>query len=292
MMAKKREINVQNIPIAVVDHNNSDYISITDMIKAKKGNFFVEHWLRNRNTVEFLGIWESINNPNFNYVEFDVIKSHAGLNSFKISVKEWAAKTNAIGLIAKAGRYGGTYAHKDIAFEFGSWISPAFKLYLIKEFQRLKEIESNTHQLEWNFRRSLAATNYRIQTDAIKEKLIPWGDTPQKSDVYIYAEEADLVNLALFGLTAKQWKEQYPEIASGHKTIRDCADTHSLIVLSNLENLNAVWIRQGVGKKERYEMMREAAIDQLASLQKYLAAPSTIESPNKKKMSELLQAKK
>ena len=174
--------------------------------------------------------------------------------------------------------------HRDIAFEFGSWISPAFKLYLIKEFQRLKEIESNTHHLEWNFRRSLAATNYRIQTDAIKEKLIPWGDTPQKGDVYIYAEEADLVNLALFGLTAKQWKEQYPEAAIGHKTIRDCADTHSLIVLSNPENLNAVWIRQGVSKKERYEMMREAAINQLTSLQKYLADPSTIESPNKKKI--------
>ncbi|MRG43728.1 hypothetical protein GFS24_01315 [Chitinophaga sp. SYP-B3965] len=178
------------------------------------------------------------------------MKSQAGLNSFKISVKEWSAKTNAIGLIAKAGRYGGTYAHKDIAFEFGSWINPTFKLYLIKEFQRLKEIESNTHYLEWSFRRSLAATNYRIHTDAIKEKLIPWEDTPQKSDVYIYAEEADLINLALFGLTAKQWREQYIKETSECNTIRDSADTHRLIVLSNLENLNAVWIRQGVGQKE------------------------------------------
>jgi len=277
-MAKKREIKVQNVPVAVVKHNNSDYISLTDMLKAKEGNFFVEHWLRNRNTIEFLSIWESIHNESFNYAESDVIKSYAGLNSFKISAKEWATRTNAIGLIAKAGRYGGTYAHKDIAFEFGSWISPAFKLYLIKEFQRLKEIESNAHQLEWNFRRSLAATNYRIHTDAIKEKLIPWGDTPQKSDVYIYAEEADLINLALFGLTAKQWKEQYPEEIHGHKTIRDFADTHYLIVLSNLENLNAVWIRQGIDKKERYEMMREAAISQLASLQKYLAIPPMITS--------------
>ena len=253
------------------------------MLKAKEGDFFIADWLRNRNTVEFLSIWESINNPNFNYGESAIIKSQAGLNNYKISVKEWSEKTNAIGLIAKTGRYGGTYAHKDIAFEFGTWISPAFKLYLIKEFQRLKEIESNTHHLEWNFRRSLAATNYRIHTDAIKEKLIPWEDTPQKNDVYIYAEEADLINLALFGLTAKQWREQYPKEAHENKTIRDYANTHRLIVLSNLENLNAVWIRQGIGKKERYEMMREAAMNQLVSLQKYLSDPSTIESPNNKK---------
>ena len=283
-MVKKREIIVNDTTIGVVGYNNDDYISITDMLKGKEGDFFISDWLRNRNTVEFLSIWESINNPDFNYGESAIIKSQAGLNNYKISVKEWVEKTKAVGLIAKAGRYGGTYAHKDIAFEFGTWISPAFKLYLIKEFQRLKELESNTHHLEWNFRRSLAATNYRIHTDAIKDKLIPWGDTPQKNDAYIYAEEADLINLALFGLTAKQWSEQYPEEAYGHATIRDCADTHQLIVLSNLENLNAVWIRQGVGKKERYEMMREAAIDQLASLQKYLADPATIGSPKKKKI--------
>ncbi|MRG48543.1 KilA-N domain-containing protein [Chitinophaga sp. SYP-B3965] len=283
-MAKKREITVNDTIIRVVNYNNDDYISITDMLKAKEGDFFISDWLRNRNTVEFLSIWESINNPDFNYGESAIIKSQAGLNNYKISVKEWVEKANAVGLIAKAGRYGGTYAHKDIAFEFGTWISPAFKLYLIKEFQRLKEIESNTHRLEWNFRRSLSATNYRIHTDAIKEKLIPWGGTQQKSEVYIYAEEADLINLALFGLTAKQWREQYPEEAYEYKTIRDCADTHRLIVLSNLENLNAVWIRQGIGKKERYEMMREAAINQLASLQKYLIDPSTIESPVKKKI--------
>ncbi|MBO9151394.1 KilA-N domain-containing protein [Chitinophaga sp. GCM10012297] len=283
-MVKKREIIVNDTTIGVVGYNNDDYISITDMLKAKEGDFFISDWLRNRNTVEFLSIWESINNPDFNYGESAIIKSKAGLNNYKISVKEWVEKTKAVGLIAKAGRYGGTYAHKDIAFEFGTWISPAFKLYLIKEFQRLKELESNIHHLEWNFRRSLAATNYRIHTDAIKDKLIPWGDTPQKNDAYIYAEEADLINLALFGLTAKQWREQYPEEAYGHATIRDCADTHQLIVLSNLENLNAVWIRQGVGKKERYEMMREAAIDQLASLQKYLADPATIGSPKKKKI--------
>lgn len=272
-MVKKRVINVDSISIAVVDHNHSDYISITDMVKAKEGNYFIENWLRNRNTVEFLGIWESINNPNFNYVEYDKLKSQAGLNSFKISVKEWAAKTRAVGLISKAGRYGGTYAHKDIAFEFGSWISAAFKLYLIKEFQRLKEVESNTHQLEWNFRRALAATNNCIHTDAIREKLIPWSDIHQKQDVYIYGEEADLINLALFGLTAKQWKEQYPEEAKQRKSIRDCVDTHRLIVLSNLENLNAFLIRQGVGRKERFDLMREAALNQLKSLQKHAGDP-------------------
>lgn len=273
-MAKKRTIKVHNTIISVVDHGNADYISITDILKAKDGGFFVADWLRNRNTVEFLSIWESINNPNFNYGESAIIKSQAGLNNFKISAKEWVEKTNAIGLMAKAGRYGGTYAHKDIAFEFCSWISPAFKLYLIKEFQRLKEIESNSHQLEWNFRRSLAATNYRIHTDAIKEKLIPWGETRQKSDIYIYAEEADLINLALFGLTAKQWKERHPKEAGEFKTIRDCTNIHYLIMLSNLENLNAVWIRQGLDKKTRYDMMREASINQLASLQKYLSNPS------------------
>ncbi|WP_423734983.1 KilA-N domain-containing protein [Chitinophaga caseinilytica] len=282
-MAKKKVITVDRTIISVVHHNNIDYISITDMLKAKEGDFFISDWLRNRNTIEFLSIWESINNPGFNYGECAIIKSQAGLNNYKLSVKEWVEKTNAVGLLAKPGRYGGTYAHRDIAFEFGAWISPSFKLYLIKEFQRLKEIESDTHQLEWNFRRSLAATNYRIHTDAIKEKLIPWADTPQKSDVFIYAEEADLINLALFGLTAKQWREQHSEDVSGCRTIRECADTHRLIVLSNLENLNAVWIRQGIGKKERYEMMREAATSQLASLQKCLPDPSAIESPRRKR---------
>jgi hypothetical protein len=283
-MTKKRAITVQDNVISVVDHNNTDYISLTDMIQAKEGNYFVEHWLRNRNTVEFLGIWESINNPDFNSVEFDGIKMMAGLNSFKISVKEWAEKTGAIGLIARAGRYGGTYAHKDIAFEFGTWISPAFKLYLLKEFQRLKELESNANQLEWNFRRSIAATNYRVHTDAIKEKLIPWSDTPQKSDVYIYAEEADLINLALFGLTSKQWREQHGGKTGECKTIRDSADMQQLIVLSNLESLNAVLIRKGMGKKERFDTMREATISQLKSLQRSLVNIPPVESPDSMKM--------
>jgi hypothetical protein len=197
-------------------------------------------------------------------------------------LKEFAQKTNAIGLIAKAGRYGGTYAHKDIAFEFGTWISPSFKLYLIKEFQRLKEMEGNAQNLEWNFRRSLAATNYRIQTDAIKENLIPWGDTSQKIDVYIYAEEAELVNLALFGITSKQWKEKYPQKAAHYKNIRDFIDTNRLIVLSNLESLNAMLIRRGTDKMERYEILRETAISQLTSLNRMVKDPVTIESPHQK----------
>ena len=196
-------------------------------------------------------------------------------------MKEWAERTGAIGLIARAGRYGGTYAHRDIAFEFGTWISPAFKLYLIKEFQRLKETESDANQLEWDFRRSLAATNYRVHTDAVKEKLIPWADTPQKSDVYIYAEEADLINLALFGLTARQWKEKFPGKARQYKTIRDCADTRRLIVLSNLESLNAVLIRKDFGKKERFDILRETAINQLTSLSGSSNGVPVIESPGK-----------
>jgi hypothetical protein len=216
---------------------------------------------------------------------FDEFKNDAGTNRFALSPQQWIKNTNAIGIISKSGRYGGTYVHKDIAFEFAAWLDPSLKLYLIKEFQRLKEIESDSNRLEWNFRRTLAATNYRVHTDAIKEKLIPWGDMPQKSDVFIYAEEADLINLALFGLTAKQWKEQYPKEVKEFKTIRDCADTHQLIILSNLESINAVLIRQGMGKKERFEIMRETVINQLESLRRSIVDPSAIESPNRKTLS-------
>jgi hypothetical protein len=264
----KKEITVQQVSIAVVNHRNEDYISITDILKAKDGDFFVADWLRNRNTVEFLSIWESINNQRFNYGESAIIKSYVGLNNYKLSVKEWIEKTNAIGLIAKTGRYGGTYAHKDIAFEFCTWISPSFKLYLIKEFQRLKEQESNVGKLEWDFRRSLAATNYRIHTDAIKENLIIWGDTPQENNVFVFAEEADLINLALFGITAKQWREKFPDLAEQRLNIRDNTDTDRLIVLSNLESLNATLIRQGMDKEKRFNLLREAAVNQLSSLEK------------------------
>jgi len=202
-MAKK--ITVKGIEITILNHNNKDFISLTDMLKAKDGDFFISDWLRNRNTVEFLGIWESVYNPDFNYGEFATIRSNAGLNNYKISVKEWQEKTNAIGLKATAGRYGGTYAHPDIAFEFGMWISAEFKIYLIKEFQRLKDDENDRLKLEWNFQRALAKVNYHIHTDAIKENLIPSEITKQQMSC-IYANEADILNVALFGITAMQWR--------------------------------------------------------------------------------------
>jgi len=210
------------------------------MEKAKDADFFVSDWLRNRNTVEYLGIWERIHNSDFNYGEFAIIKSHAGLNSYKISVKEWVAKTNAIGLTAKAGRYGGTYAHKDIAFEFGMWISPEFKIYLVKEFQRLKADEQK--QLGWDIKRNLARINYRIHTDAIKENLLPPELTSQQIQL-VYASEADVLNMALFGMTAKQWREAHPEEKGN---IRDYANVSQLVCLSNLENLNALFISEGI----------------------------------------------
>lgn len=237
-----------------------DYISLTDMLKAKDGDFFISDWLRNRNTVEYLGIWERIHNPDFNYGEFALIKSQAGLNSYKISVKEWAAKTNAIGLTAKAGRYSGTYAHKDIAFEFGMWISAEFKIYLIKEFQRLKDEEQK--QLGWDIRRNLTKINYRIHTDAIKEKLIP--ATLNKQQIsHVYASEADILNMALFGKTAAQWRSENPDETGN---IRDFANVSQLVCLSNMENLNAVFINEGLEQAERLTRLNQIAIHQMRIL--------------------------
>jgi len=207
-MAKNKKIHVEGKEITVLFENEKEYISLTDMLKAKDGDFFISDWLRNRNTIEYLGVWEFVYNPDFNYGEFAIIKSQAGLNSYKLSVKEWADKTNAIGLKATAGRYGGTYAHPDIAFEFGMWISPQFKIYLVKEFQRLKREESDHLKLEWNLQRTLAKINYRIHTDAIKENLIPKEITKQQVS-FVYANEADLLNVTLFGVTAKEWRKQH-----------------------------------------------------------------------------------
>ena len=261
-MAKNKTITVKGTVISIIQDNRDDYISITDMLKAKDGDFFISDWLRNRNTVEFLGIWESVNNPNFNYGEFAIIKSQAGLNNYKISVKEWVEKTNAIGLKATAGRYGGTYAHKDIAFEFGMWISPEFKIYLIKEFQRLKEDENERLKLEWNLQRTLAKVNYRIHTDAIKEKLIP--PTLSKSQInFTYANEADLLNVALLGMTAKEWRDDNPK-SDGN--IRDYATIEQLVVLSNLESISSVLIHQGIKQSERLEQLNKIAIAQMKSL--------------------------
>ena len=254
------KIEVKGTEISIMTINNDDYISLTDMLKAKDGDFFVSDWLRNRNTVEFLGIWERIYNPNFNYGEFATIKSQAGLNSYKISVKEWVEKTNAIGLKATAGRYGGTYAHKDIAFEFGMWISAEFKIYLIKEFQRLKDDERK--QLGWDIRRNLTKINYRIHTGAIKENLIPAELSKQQIN-NIYASEADVLNTALFGKTAKEWRDTNPDKKGN---IRDYADISQLVCLSNLENLNAHFIDDSLPQDERLVKLNKIAIQQMKLL--------------------------
>ncbi len=261
-MNKNKKIIVRGFEISVISKKESDYISLTDMLKAKDGDFFISDWLRNRNTVEFLGIWESINNPNFNYGEFAIIKSYVGLNSYKISVKEWVEKTNAIGLKATAGRYGGTYAHRDIAFEFGMWISPEFKIYLIKEFQRLKDEENERLVTGWDMKRMLTKINYRIHTDAIKERLIPPYITKQ-GETIIYANEADVLNVALFGMTAKDWRDKNPKTEGN---IRDYSTVEQLIVLVNLESLNAEFIRQGLPQGERLRKLNEIAIIQMHSL--------------------------
>jgi hypothetical protein len=257
-MAKK--MTVLDKEISLLKIRDEDFISLTDMIKAKDGNFFISDWLRNRNTVEFLGIWERIHNPEFNYGEFAIIKSQAGLNNYKISVKEWVEKTNAIGLKATAGRYGGTYAHQDIAFEFGMWISPEFKIYLIKEFKRLKEEEYRT--LGWDIRRNLAKINYRIHTDAIKTHLIPLTLNAKQISL-IYASEADILNMALFGMTAAQWRDTNPKKTGN---IRDYADVTQLVCLSNMENLNALFISEGLSQKERLERLNKTAIHQMGIL--------------------------
>ena len=255
-----KELNVLDTKITYYNMNNEDYISLTDMLKSKDGDFFISDWLRNRNTIEFLGIWEELHNSNFNYGEFAIIKSQAGLNSYKISVKEWVNKTNSIGIIAKTGRYGGTYAHKDIAFEFGMWISPKFKLLLIKEFERLKAEEQK--QLGWDAKRELSKVNYKIHTDAIKKNLIPKELTKYETSI-VYAEEADVLNMALFGMTAKEWRDKNP-----HKqgNIRDYANINELICLANLENVNSIYINDGIKQSERLIRLNKIAISQMEIL--------------------------
>jgi hypothetical protein len=255
-------INVRGTEITVVRRDNEDYISLTDMLKAKDGEFFISDWLRNRNTVEFLGIWETVHNPDFNSGEFAIIKSQAGLNSYKISVKEWVEKTNAIGLRAAAGRYGGTYAHHDIAFEFGMWISPEFKIYLIKEFQRLKEDENRRLSLAWNLNRTLAKINYRLHTDAIQTHLIPPEVTPKQAAI-TYANEADLLNVALFGQTAREWRDANP---GKDGNMRDNATLEQLLVLANLENMNAEFIHMTLPQSDRIKRLNAIAIRQMQTL--------------------------
>lgn len=259
---KKSTINVRGIAITILSQKDEDFISLTDMLKAKDGDFFISDWLRNRNTVEFLGVWESVYNPDFNYGAFAIIKSMAGLNSYKLSVKDWVEKTNAIGLRASSGRYGGTYAHKDIAFEFGMWISAEFKIYLIKEFQRLKEDENSRLSLEWNLNRTLAKINYRIHTDAIKENIIPPNITKEQQQ-HIYANEADVLNVAMFGKTALQWRKENPNKKGN---IRDYSTIEQLLVLANMESMNAEFIRMNLPQSERLKKLNLIAITQLKSL--------------------------
>ena len=261
MVAKFSILKVKGIDIAMTKVNESDFISLTDMIKAKDGDFFISDWLRNRNTLEYLAAWESLNNPSFNYGEFAIIKDKSGLNNFKISVKEWVARTGAIGLTAKTGRYGGTYAHTDIAFNFGMWISPIFQLYIVKEYQRLKEIESNQYNLEWNVKRLLSKANYRIHTDAIDKYMIPKLSFSQRKE-WVYSNEADLLNIVMFGCTAKQWREANPKRALKGENLREIASINDLAILSNLETLNAMLIKNGLPKKERARILIETAKEQ------------------------------
>ena len=256
-----RKIIVKDTEINITKINDEDYICITDMLKAKDGDFFVADWLRNRNTLEYIGIWESVYNSDFNYEEFTKITNRSGLNNFKISVKEFVERTNAISITAKAGRYGGTYAHKDIAFEFAMWISPQFKIYMVKEFQRLKNEEQK--QLGWSAKRELAKINYRIHTDAIKNNLIPTELTARQKSI-VYADEADVLNVALFGKTAKQWREENPDLKGN---IRDYANMNELICLSNLENINSVLINEQVPQTERLVKLNQIAIYQISVLQ-------------------------
>jgi len=265
-MDKSKKIQIQNLEIAVYTKKQNDFISLTDMARFKNAEttgLVISHWLSTRYTVEFMGLWEQINNPDFNITEFSNIKNESGSNGFVLSAKKWIEKTNAIGIISKTGRYdGGTFAHKDIAFEFGSWISPQFKYYLIREFQRLKEDENDRLKLDWNLQRTLAKVNYHIHTDAIKENLIPAALTNQQIS-FVYANEADMLNMALFGTTALQWRNENPD-AEGN--IRDMATIEQLVVLSNMESINAVLIHQSLQQSERLMQLNKIAIIQMKSL--------------------------
>lgn len=264
-MSTNKKIEVKGIEISLYHLNQDDFISLTDLARHKdseRTDYIIQNWLRNRNTIELLGFWEQLNNPNFNPIEFEGFRKQAGLNSFVLTSKQWIEKTGAIGIISKSGRYGGTFAHKDIAFEFASWISIEFKLYLIKEFQRLKEDENNRLKLEWNLQRTLAKVNYHIHTDAIKEKLIP-GSISSKQASFTYATEADLLNVALFGITSKEWRDSNPTLEGN---IRDHATIEQLVVLSNLESINAILIHQGLAQKDRLLQLNQIAITQMKSL--------------------------
>lgn len=268
-MKKTTSITVQDVPVTIMNVDQRDYISLTDMAKARtdagRAADVIKNWLRARSTLEFLGTWEVMYNPNFKVVEFDHFKSEAGLHTFTLSAKEWIEKTNAVGIYVQAGRYGGTYAHKDIAFEFGSAISPVFKLYLLKEYQRLKDAENDRLKLEWSAKRFLSKNNYLIHTDAVKNYVLPQSNYTKNTEWLAYTDEADLLNVALFGCTAKAWREANPTLAK-NSNIRDYASIAELTVLSNLETHNAELIKSRMEKKERFEALRQIAQYQLRVL--------------------------
>ena len=270
MTPTNNKLKVQDVEISLATIDNQDYISLTDMAKGKNDEAraadIIKNWIRNRSTLEFLGTWEILYNPNFKVVEFDHFKKEAGLPTFTISVSNWVESTNAIGILSRKGKYGGTYAHKDIAFEFGAAISPVFKLYLIKEYQRLKELESNQYNLEWNVKRILSKANYHIHTDAVKNYILP--TLSDLKEAFVYADEADLLNLAMFGCTAKQWKAANPERALKGENIRDIASINELAILSNIESLNASLIKNNVAKEERFKILVETIKEQRAVLDK------------------------
>lgn len=269
MSRKTSSILVQDVPVTVMSIDQRDYISLTDMAKARtdagRAADVIKNWLRARSTLEFLGTWEIMYNPDFKVVEFDHFKSEAGLHTFTLSAKEWIESTHAIGMYVQAGRYGGTYAHKDIAFEFGSAISPIFKLYLLKEYQRLKDEENDRLKLEWDAKRFLSKNNYLIHTDAIKNYVLPRSNHSKSTEWLVYADEADLLNVALFGCTAKEWRDANPVLAA-KQNIRDFASIAQLTVLSNLETHNAEMIKQGIDKAERFDRLKQIAEYQLRVL--------------------------
>jgi KilA-N domain len=264
-MPKSKKLKVEDFDIALYAKGNDDFFSLTDMARYRdvnRTNYIIQNWMRTRNAIEFNGLWEQLNNPEFKRIEFNAFKNEAGANSFTLTPQKWIESTNAIGIVSKSGRYGGTFAHKDIAFEFATWLSPAFKLYLIKEFQRLKDEENSSKKLDWDLHRTLSKINYRIHTDAIKETLIPPTITKEQM-VALYANEADILNVALFGKTAKQWREQN---TGEPGNIRDHATLEQLVVLANLESNNALLIRNGLSQADRLRLLNESAIQQMKSM--------------------------
>jgi len=265
----KTKLNVNELEVVLIKQDKEEYISLTDMARFRdsdRTDYIIQNWMRNRNTIEFLGLWEQLNNSNFKPIEFDGFRNEAGLNSFTLTPKKWISSTKAIGIISKPGRYGGTYAHKDIAFEFASWLSPTFKLYLITEYQRLKEIENNQYNLEWDVKRILSKTNYHIQTDAVKNYIIPKNNYSKDYEWLAYADEADLLNVILFNCTAKDWRDSNPKLVKESKNIRDIASINELVVLSNLETLNAQLIKEDINKEARFIKLQEIAKHQIAVL--------------------------